>query len=183
MLGFRIREIRKRKGLTLNELAEKTQFTSGYLSQIERDLIDPSLSSLRKISYALDVSITAFLVDEMKDQILIRANERKKLYLPYSSAIYEFITPMVADKTTRSNMDIIYFELNPRSWDSEEYLLHESDECLFVLEGTIEMHDGNNKYELHQGDSLYIREHTNHKFYNPNDEKAVGISTICPPLY
>ena len=47
MLGEHVRNIRKKRGITLKELAEKTGLSIGYISQIERDLTDPSLSTLR----------------------------------------------------------------------------------------------------------------------------------------
>lgn len=46
MLGEHVRNIRKKRGITLKELAEKTGLSIGYISQIERDLTDPSLSTL-----------------------------------------------------------------------------------------------------------------------------------------
>lgn len=49
MYGSRIREMRKRRGLTLKEVAEATGYTIGHISQIERDLKSPSLVALRKI--------------------------------------------------------------------------------------------------------------------------------------
>lgn len=182
MLGSKIRELRQQNGMTLNELAEKTQFTASYLSQIERELIDPSLSSLRKISNAFGVALYYFLADEVKDHVLIKANQRKRLDLPNSSIIYEFITP-IADASSKTKMDIIYFELEPESWSSEESLIHASDECILVLKGTIEASVGDCKYLLNDGDSLYIRENSYHRLFNPSKERAVGISTICPALY
>ena len=53
MLGELVRNIRKKRGITLKELAEKTGLSIGYISQIERDLTGPSLSTLRKLSAAL----------------------------------------------------------------------------------------------------------------------------------
>ena len=50
MVGQRIRQIRKSKQLTLQDIAEKTGFSAGFLSQVERGTTDPSLSALRKIS-------------------------------------------------------------------------------------------------------------------------------------
>lgn len=52
MLGEHVRNIRKKRGITLKELAEKTGLSIGYISQIERNLTDPSLSTLRKLSAA-----------------------------------------------------------------------------------------------------------------------------------
>ncbi|MBV1757774.1 MAG: XRE family transcriptional regulator [Dethiosulfatibacter sp.] len=182
MLGTKIREIRKNNGMTLNELAEETKFTASYLSQVERELIEPSLSALRKISNVFGVAVYYFLADEEKSHILVKSNERKRLDLPNSSIVYEFITP-IADKSLETKMDIIYFEMEPVSWSSEEFLIHNSDECVLVLEGTIEVHIEEQKYTLNEGDSLYIRENSYHKIFNPKEEKATGISTICPALY
>ena len=56
MYGSRIREMRKRRGLTLKEVAEATGNTIGQISQIERDLKTPSLVALRKFAAWLNCS-------------------------------------------------------------------------------------------------------------------------------
>lgn len=183
MLGPRIREIRQQKGMTLNELSQKTQLTASYLSQLERDIIEPSLSSLRKISIALEVPIYTFLAEETKEHVLISADQRRKLDLPNSSIIYEFITPMALDKAANPKMEIIYFQLEPKSWSTDECLVHAADECIFVIKGEIDVFLGENKYSLKEGDSIYISENIPHRLYNPGNQKAIGISNICPPIY
>ena len=57
MLGDRIRNLRKNKNITIQEMSDKTGLSIGYISQVERNLVDPSLSSLRKISSTLGVPI------------------------------------------------------------------------------------------------------------------------------
>jgi transcriptional regulator with XRE-family HTH domain len=183
LLGPKIREIRQEKGLTLNELADKTKLTASYLSQIERNIIDPSISSLRKISVELGVPIYTFLTDEKKQNVLIHAEKRKKLELPNSSIIYEFVTPMASDKEVNSKMEIIYFQLDPCSWSNDELMIHPADECIFIIEGTVELYLAEDKYTLNKGDSIYIQENIPHRFYNPTSEKVIGISSICPPIY
>lgn len=169
--------------MTLNELADKTGVTASYLSQLERNIIDPSLSSLRKISSALGAPIYTFLDDEGKQTVVIRADKRLKLELPNSSMIYEFLTPTVSNKMISPKMEIIYFQMDPKSWSSEEPLIHAADECVFVLDGVIEVLLGEEKYVLNKGDSIYINENTPHRFYNPGEQKAFGTSTICPAIY
>lgn len=183
MLGARIREMRQGKSLTLSELAEKTQLTASYISQVERDLIDPSLTSLRKISKALDAPIYAFLSSDECQHVVIKANERKKLALPDSSIVYEFLTPMAADKISNPKMETIYYELYPKSWSSDEYITHAADECIFLLSGQMEVYLGDEKYLLNAGDSIYIKENVPHRMYNSGETKAIGISNICPPIY
>ena len=80
-------------------------------------------------------------------------------------------------------MEIIYFQLNPRSYTSDEMLSHAADECLFVITGQLEVFLGEEKYSLKEGDSIYIIENTPHRFYNPGDVKTTGITNICPPIY
>ena len=66
MYGSRIREMRKRRGLTLKEVAEATGYTIGHISQIERDLKSPSLVALRKIAACLNCSEVWLIMDEKK---------------------------------------------------------------------------------------------------------------------
>lgn len=183
LLGTKIRELRQQKGMTLNELADKTDVTASYLSQLERNIIDPSLSSLRKISAAFGVPIYTFLEDEAKHPILILAEERQKLDLPNSSITYEFLTPMASNREVNPKMEIIYFQLNPKSYSNDEMVTHAADEAIFVMQGKLEIFLGEEKYCLKEGDSLYVIENTPHRYYNPSEEKAVGICTICPPIY
>lgn len=183
LLGKSIREIRHKKGMTLNQLASKIDVTASYISQVERDIIEPSLSSLRKIAVALGVPLFTFLHDDTIDPVVVRAAERKKLALPESSIIYEFVTPMVADKKVMPKMEIIYFTLAPKSWTSEENINHDADECIFVIEGELEIYLEDKKYCLSAGDSVYIKENIGHRFYNPTDKIVTGLTNITPAIY
>lgn len=183
LLGNRIREIRHKRKMTLNELASKTDVTASYISQVERDIIEPSLSSLRKIAVALGVPLFTFLHNDTMDPVVVRAAERRKLDLPESSIVYEFVTPMVSDQKVQPKMEIIYFTLAPRSWTSDENITHEADECIFVIEGELEVYLEDKNYHLKAGDSIYIKENIGHRFYNPTDEVIKGITNITPAIY
>jgi transcriptional regulator with XRE-family HTH domain len=184
LLGEKIREVRQKAKLTLNDLANKTGLTASYISQVERGLIDPSISSLRRISAALDVPLYVFLTEETEQQhVLIRANERIKLNLPHSNIIYEFITPKVSETKVKSKMEIIYLRLKAKSWSSDKPFVHAADECVFLIDGTMEVELGTEKYTLYTGDSIYIQENIPHRFYNAGDKTAIFISVICPSIF
>ncbi|MEW9122966.1 MAG: XRE family transcriptional regulator [Thermotaleaceae bacterium] len=182
MLGKRIREIRKHKKISLVEMGEKTGFSSSYLSQIERDLISPSLSSLRKIAQILEVPLYEFLKEDENKEVLIKKNQRVKLELPDSDITYEFLTPTRLQGDA-PNMEIIYMKLKPHSWSSEGPSYHAADECIFVLRGEVEIHLGDKVYLLVEGDSLYIREKIPHRIYNKSNIMAEVMSCISPPVY
>lgn len=183
-IGAKIREIRHQSKLTLQNLSEMTDLTASYISQVERGITEPSIYSLRRISAALKVPTHIFLADDYtKDHVLIRANERKKLDLPNSNIIYEFITPTASDKGTNPKMEIIYLKLEPKCWSSNKDFFHDADESIFVIEGEMDIFLGENKYSLKKGDSIYIHENVPHRFYNPGDELAIILSTISPIIY
>ena len=106
MYGNRIREARKKKGMTLKQVADATGYTIGHISQIERNLKSPSLSALRKIAACLECSEVwlimggsddaplaqadgeggsreSFLIDVYKRQVLYRATALSYLICMY----------------------------------------------------------------------------------------------------
>lgn len=184
MIGEGIRKFRKKKEMTLTELADKTGFTASYLSQLERDMIEPSLTALRKICEVLDVPIYYFLGDiSNKQTSVIRVNERQKLDLPNTTVIYEFMTPMGLDQNIKPKMEIIHIGIEPKKWSSEEWFSHNADECMIILKGSVVISMNDEEVQLNEGDSVYLVQNVKHKYYNPTDEKAYLLSIICPPIY
>lgn len=183
LIGTKIRELRTEKNMTLSQLAKMTDFTASYISQLERNIIQPSLSSLRKISAALGVPIYSFLTFEENQHVITRADQRKKLELPNSNIIYEFVSPMAGDKSTMPKMEIIHFTLEPRSWSSDEPVIHSADESIYILEGSIQAYLDADVFDLHEGDNIYIRESVPHRLFNDTDKTAKGISVITPAIY
>lgn len=163
-------------------MADKVDLSSSYLSQVERGIINPSLSALSKISKVLQVPIYEFLKDEEENVILIKKDKRVKLELPDTNIIYEFLTPTKLFNG-KPNLEIIYMKLNPHGWSSETENSHLADECIFVIEGEIIGYLGSAEYRILEGDSLYIKENTTHRFYNPSESVALFLSCISPPRY
>lgn len=176
MIGSKIRQLRLNKSMTLSELAARTQTTPGYISQLERDIVDPSLSTLRRVAAALDAPIFTFLEDGEKQSAVVHANNRQKMELPDTNVVYEFLTPMGAGP----KFALLYYTLAPGSWSGEESVLHNAEECFFALKGGLEVMVGDKTYHIDEGDSIYIPENTPHNIFNPGTKKAIGISAITP---
>jgi len=70
MIGARIKDIRTKKGFTQEQLAEKIEINSKYLSSIERGLENPTLNTLIRMSESLDVSFTEFFNHVILDGLL-----------------------------------------------------------------------------------------------------------------
>ena len=74
-IGNKIRELRTRKGLTLEELASRSELTKGFLSQLERDLTSPSIDSLSDILEALGTNLAEFFQEDKNDQFIFHADD------------------------------------------------------------------------------------------------------------
>ncbi|WP_352420308.1 XRE family transcriptional regulator [Proteiniborus sp.] len=183
MVGSKVRKIRQEKGLTLNQIAEATNLTASYISQVERDIIEPSISSLRKIANVLRVPIYIFFGDDNEERIFIKANERKKMKLPNSNIFYEFLTPMPYEIDGNVRILSAYFEINPKSSASDDFFVHKADEMMMVLEGCLEIILGEQSYILEKGDCIYVKEGVPHKMINNGDSTVKGLFSISPPIY
>lgn len=130
MLGEQIRNIRKSRDFTLKALAEQTGLSIGYISQIERNLTDPSLSTLRKISAALDVPTYLFMGEAEADNTLTtRKNQVITLSQPHSNIRYHLLTPMPSAEFVPQSL-IIGFELEAHAKDGERPVIHPSEEII-----------------------------------------------------
>lgn len=177
MLGDTIRQTRLKKRLRLKELAEKTGLTTGFLSQVERNRTDPSIASLRKISDALEVPIFSLLTDRMQPSRVVRKEERKILSLPASHVQYELLSPDV-DR----NIEMFIGRI-ASGGASSDWRLPQGEECILVLEGTMEIDVAGELYVLQAGDSIYCSGDVPHKIKNNEREELVFISSITPPSF
>lgn len=184
MFGKKIRDIRKKKGLKISELAELIDVTSGYVSQIERDLIEPSLPVLRRLSKAIDVPLSSMFSDEfLTDVVVINEDTKKKLSFNDGNVTYEILTPAKLNNDKLPKMDVMVADIIGKGRDNDEFVTHMADEFAYVLSGCIEYHIGENEvHTLQKGDSIYVPEGTPHYVYNPNEETAKIFSTTSPPI-
>ena len=71
-IGKKIKELRVAKGLTQEELADRSELSKGFISQLERDLTSPSIATLMDILQCLGTTVSEFFQEEPEDQIVFR---------------------------------------------------------------------------------------------------------------
>lgn len=178
MLGDKIRKIRSDKNMSLRELADKTGLTPSFLSQVERDLAEPSITSLRKIAEAMGVPIFYFLLEGNEPSPVVRKHERKVLRMPKSHLSYELLSPDL-DKT----MEVWMARLEPGAVSCDTPLSHPGEECIVVLQGAMEIQIGDETYFLGEGDSIYYFAAIPHKLTSVGEKELVFISAVTPPMF
>ena len=152
----KIKKFRKDKGFTLDRLARLTGFSKGYLSKIENAANLPPLSTLHRIAAALNVELTRLLTDEdgeeSENQIaIVRRHQRQAMLVEIHGT--QFKHWPLANRKLGRNMDPYLIEI-PTS-DNHVYQ-HEGEEFYFILEGTVELIHGGERFILEEGDSVYF---------------------------
>ena len=191
-MGSRIKKRRAEIGLSLRELADKTDLTASFISQVERNQTKPSIDSLRRIAEALDVSILFFLADHappralsakrdspLKYSPVVRSNARSKLVLPVSGVTYELLVPDLARQ-----MEAFSGRLSPGTGNVARRLRAPTEEFIYVLSGALCVGLDDEEHTLCPGDSIYFEGATLQKLECASaDEDAVWISVITPPVF
>ncbi len=184
MIGDKIRSIRKSKKLTIVELSEKINVTSGYISQIERDLISPSLAVLKRLSEALDVPLSALFAEESnRNVITIPQNKRIKVKFGNINSELEFITPILNNDDKVNSVEAFLFKLKPKTWLSEHTITHAAKACVYILSGEIQCHIGNEIYVVSKGDSICVPENNGHALFNSCNEETEALCILSPAIH
>ncbi len=179
MLGDVLRDARKSKKLTLSELAEKVGVTTGYLSHLERNKMEPSLSVLRSLSDELSIPVSMLFVDDdSEDIVVVRKNQRAKVSYLNLSGNCQVLTPLVWRSTTPPDLEVLQVTIPPESRISGENISHHTDECIYVLSGELEYHYGDACIRIETGGSIYIPKKTGHYIYNYGDSDAMIIWVV-----
>ncbi len=177
-LGAKIREKRLEKQMSIKDMAEKTGLTSGFISQVERNQTEPSITSLRKISQALEVPVFNFFIDEQNNNIVVKKSQRQKLKFTNSHLEYELLTPDL-----NRQMEMFFARLESGASTCEEPLAHKGEEVTLVLKGQMEIIIGIDKYNLEEGDSIYYFASVPHQIINTGNKDLEFVTTITPPRF
>lgn len=173
--GGRIRELRRKAGLTLQAVADEAGISVGFLSQVERNKATPSLGTLAGLAAALSVDINWFIATPQPADAVTRADERARFSLADSSLAYERLDTHLPGGTLSSL--IIHV---PQGYASE-VTRHTGEELIHVLEGRIRQTLGDAVIDLNPGDSLHFMGDTPHAFANEGEGPARLLWTGTSP--
>jgi transcriptional regulator with XRE-family HTH domain len=160
-----IRNLRIQQNLTVEQLAKKSGFSKGFISQVENFRVTPSLKALNAISNALGVPLASVLTNdpavplytigsvEQGEEILRNDNDRygmRYLALAYEQVGRE-LEPFIIEYC--------------RCDEERPLLMHDTEEFYVLLEGELEFFiaDEKNSTTMKAGDTLYMKANLPHK--------------------
>lgn len=177
-LGDKIRSLRLKQKISIEQLSAKSGLSKGLISQIERDITGPSVASLWKISKALNVTMNYFFDEYDNFNQVVRKNERKKIMMKNGDRTYELLSPNL-----KKQIEMLWIEIEPNDSNSEELISHEGEECGVVIKGTLRVLSGDNIYDLEEGDSIYLDCTIPHRYVNVGNELSVSVWAMTPPSF
>jgi transcriptional regulator with XRE-family HTH domain len=179
-LGPHIRQARTNRGLTLPQLAERTGLSRSYLSNVERNINSPTISTLRVILDALGVSLAQlFRAVEGPHKGVVRPDERVEIVRTGDSSIrYELLNP---NPIGRLEMLIMYVEPGAAS-DGVSHS-HLGEEVGYMISGQLRYWVDNERYDLETGDAINFESTRPHRYENTGTETSVSLWVLTPPSF
>lgn len=179
-LGADLRALRKTKGLTLTDLAERLGKSVGWLSQIERGISKLSSEDVDRLAEVFDVPPSLLGrtsgPDPREDGKIVRVSERRMIGERVPGLVEQLLSPDLTD-----SFEVIHSTFLPGS-KREDEITRPTQELAFLVSGKLKIWLEGESFLIRKGDSFRIRG-DNYRWANPYAEPAVAVWIISPPVY
>lgn len=179
-LGADLRALRKSRGLTLSDLAEALDRSVGWISQVERDLSEPSVFDLKQIAKALNVPVSILFGQAQPPAneagLVVRAHARRPIGSKEEGLVEELLSPDLTD-----DFEMVHSTFDPGARTTEA-VTRPTQEVGYLVSGKLDLVIGGQAFTVLKGDSFRIKG-TSYQWANPYDSPAVAIWVIAPPVY
>ncbi len=173
-ISNKLREVRKEKGITQQEVADDAAITKSMLSQIENGRSVPSLLVLMRLINALGIDLNAFFKDidmyVAEEKVIVR---RKEDYQPFEKEFtpgFHYQRILTAEWDT-CHIDVVLLTILPGATRSP--VITDAYELKYVIQGTVNYNISGKCYQLRPGDSLFFDGNEDHAPANEGEVPAV----------
>jgi len=186
IVGQRIKTIREQKGISLEQLSERSGLDVTQIERIEVEPNIPSLAPLIKISRALGIRLGTLLDDNEALGPVVTGADNCRRSVSFSTTQASSHThidyfSLAPDKSGR-HIEPFIIQVAPRN-DGQEYQLsqHEGEEFIYCLSGAIEITYGSATYTLSEGDSIYYDSIVQHHVHAADERGAKALAVVYQP--
>lgn len=207
LLGEKIRDIRKKRKMTITQLANATGLTPSMISQVERSIISPSIETLKKIGNVLEIPLSVLFEDteshipaptspiinqmsnmevflsqfpplNLYNQSPVVHEGQRKILSPGKGIRFYLLTPNLTGP-----IEFIYNEYDPGSTTGPDLYTHPGCECGLILSGELEIQIKQDVYLLKAGDSITFNSTDPHSKRNIGDTMCTCVWANVPPWF
>ena len=179
-LGADLRALRKARGMTLKDMADALGRSVGWVSQVERDMSEPSITDLRHMASTLDIAVSTLFrhgaapVEE--EGYVVRRHARRPIGSRTAGLVEELLSPDLTD-----DFEMVHSTFEPQS-EITRCVTRPTQEVGYMVSGRLDLVIAGRRFTVAPGDSFRIRGEP-FRWINPYDEAAVAIWVIAPPVY
>ncbi|WEX11081.1 cupin domain-containing protein [Chelativorans sp. AA-79] len=186
-VGNRLRIERDRRNISLRELARRISVSPSLISQVERGLVMPSVSTLWSLATELGLTIDELFSvserpasserkagEESRGSPVQRSHDRKSIRLS-GGVVWERLT---ANPDEEVEFLHVVYEPGAESCPADSLFRHGGKEYAYVISGRLGLQIGFEKYELGPGDSVSFSAQTPHRLWAIGDEPAIAIWAV-----
>ena len=179
-LGHDLRVLRKRRGLTLVEVAAALGRSVGWLSQVERNLSDPSPDELQQFASVFGISAESFFggapTRPEEADVIVRNNARRALGARVGGLSEELVSPDLTD-----DFEVVHSTFHPGAVRHDN-VTRPTQEVGFIVSGELEITINDHSFTVGPGDSFRIRGEP-FRWANRGSVPCIAIWVIAPPVY
>lgn len=183
-IGKRVQKFRNQKGLSLEDVAQRSGLDLSFLKAVEEDGLYPSLGPLLKIARALGLRLGTFLDDRVsQDPLIVRQSERSEQFVTHrgKDAPVDLRYFSLGRGKSDRHMEPFFIEVLPESGKDKSLTSHEGEEFIVVVSGQVELIYGTQTHVLGAGDSLYYNSVVPHHLGCYGDQPASIYAIIYTP--
>lgn len=177
-IGDRIKRRRLKLGLTQEELAARTELSKGFISQLERNLTSPSITTLMDILEALGTDISDFFARNEDEKVVFTPDD---MFVKDDEGIGSSICWLVPN-AQKNAIEPIMVTINPGGSTYPDDP-HEGEEFGLVLSGSVTLVLGIRRFKLKKGDSFCFKPTEEHYLINNTQRDSRVIWVATPPSF
>lgn len=186
-IADKLRTLRLRRSMGLEQLAEHTGFSAAMLSRLENGRLVPTLATLTRIAIVFDVGLDYFFSDPRKRHVVAVARRGQRRVFPADpkSKVVAWHFESLDFPVTGRKLNGYLAHFQPISEENVAPHFHPGVELLYLLEGRLEMVIGIERFQLDPGDSIYfdsIQKHSYRSLASPCTAVVVTTSATAPTL-
>lgn len=176
-IGEKIAEYRRKNGLTLRDFAKQTNLSTALLSQLERNIGNPTLSILSTLAEAMGISVSELVEQKVENaEMILRKEQRKTIVMYQGQTMYD----VLACDTCHANLELLLMTLEGKSWTSNGYTQHtQEEEVAYVLQGEVTIDLEGEVFVLGEEDTIRILPGRKHKLYNHTGTEVKVLFVKC----
>lgn len=179
-VGRDVRRLRRLRRMTIKDLAQQTERSVGFLSQVERGLSDVGLSDLRRIAATLGVPLSWFFINDAAPPeergYVVRAAARRRVGSRTDGLVEELLSPDLG-----GSFEVFRSVFEPGA-EMAQPARRNTEEAGYVVAGDFELWVDDVHFRLRAGDSFRFSGEA-YRWRNPGAEATVIIWVISPPVY